>query len=136
MMHKILNKGLVIGRSTTARHIYWVFSGNVLSTILTFFALVVVIAPRISKAEYGIFLALFTLANLLSDLGEAGLGGALTKFIPPLIVQKKPIQAKEYLATAHQIELGITFVVCALLLLLAGPLARILFAKTAQDTES
>src|SRR3989344_1731552 len=132
MMHKILNKGLVIGRSTTARHIYWVFSGNVLSTILTFFALVVVIAPRISKAEYGIFLALFTLANLLSDLGEAGLGGALTKFIPPLIVQKKPIQAKEYLATAHQIELGITFVVCALLLLLAGPLARILFAKTAQ----
>ena len=74
MMRNILEKGFAIGRSTTARHIYWVFSGNVLSTVLTFFALVVVMAPRISKAEYGIFLALFTLANLLSDLSEAGLG--------------------------------------------------------------
>ncbi|KKS86285.1 MAG: Polysaccharide biosynthesis protein [Candidatus Gottesmanbacteria bacterium GW2011_GWA1_43_11] len=132
MMRNILEKGFAIGRSTTARHIYWVFSGNVLSTVLTFFALVVVMAPRISKAEYGIFLALFTLANLLSDLSEAGLGGALTKFIPPLLLQKKASRAKEFLATAHQIELGITIVVCVTLLLLAGPLARILFAGTAQ----
>ena len=132
MMRNILEKGFAIGRSTTARHIYWVFSGNVLSIVLTFFALVVVMAPRISKAEYGIFLALFTLANLLSDLSEAGLGGALTKFIPPLLLQKKASRAKEFLATAHQIELGITIVVCVTLLLLAGPLARILFAGTAQ----
>ncbi len=130
MIRKLFRLGINLSTSDTARHLYWVFSGNILSTILTFFTLVILIAPRISKGDYGIFLALFTLASLLSDLGEAGLGGALTKFIPPLMLAGKKAQVKSYLSTAYKIEFIISLVFGISIFLLAQPLAQRWFAGT------
>lgn len=121
-----------MGLSKTARHLYWVFSGNILSTVLTFFTLVLVIAPRLTKAEYGIFLSLFTLANLLSDLGEAGLGSALTRFIPQLVVENKNTEARSYLATAFKMDLWIALALGSLVAILSWPLSTVLFAQTPQ----
>ncbi len=130
MINKLLLNGMHLGKSTTAKHIYWVFSGNVLSTILTFFTLVLLISPRISKEEYGIFLALFTLATLLTDLGEAGLGGALAKYIPPLTVSGKENEAKKYLATAFKLNMGIALIIGVLMCIFASSISGFLFEGT------
>lgn len=130
MMHKLFQRGISLGTSKTARHLYWVFSGNAFSTVLTFFTLVLVIAPRITKAEYGIFLSLFTLANLLSDLGEAGLGSALTRFIPPLLVKGNHARAKSYLATAFKMDFWIAMVLGGLVMIFSPILSHELFAAT------
>lgn len=130
MIRKLFHFGFNLGISPTARHVYWVFSGNVLSTILTFFTLVILIAPKISKSDYGIFLALFTLASLLSDLGEAGFGGALTKFIPPLILKGKSVHIKSYLSSAYRIEFIISVFIGMIVLFFAKQLAQLLFAGT------
>jgi len=130
MIKKAIRTGLQLGFSSTARNLYWVFSSNFISIILTFFTLIVVIANRIPKADNGIFLALFTLANLLSDLGEAGLGSALSSFVPPLIIAKKPAAAQQYVATAFRIELLIGVILLIILIPSSTLVSHILFANT------
>lgn len=133
MIKKLLHIGFSLGRSRTARSLYWVFSGNIMLIVLTFFTTILV-ANGLTKAENGIFLALLTLANLLSDLGEAGLGSSLSNFIPGLMLEPTPAnanEAKKILATAFKLELVIATVLGGGVLLLSPFLAKWLFANTA-----
>ncbi|HCM37665.1 MAG: Polysaccharide biosynthesis protein [Candidatus Gottesmanbacteria bacterium GW2011_GWB1_43_11] len=129
MIKKIFRSAVNLGLSKTARSVYWVFTGNVFSIILTFFT-TILIANHVTKAENGIFLALFTLANLLSDLGEAGLGSALSSFIPRLELEQKSNDARAYLGAAFRLELGIGIFLLITTTLFAGNLSHILFADT------
>lgn len=129
MIKKIITLGLHLGKSRTARDIYWVFSGNAASIVLTFFT-TILIANSISKAENGIFLALFTLANLLSELGEAGLGAALTSFIPRLQLEEKYTEMRKLVNTVFTLELCIALVVMVVLSAFAKPIAIMLFENT------
>lgn len=132
MYKKILSLGWALGSSKTARSLYWVFTGNGILIVLTFFTTILV-ANSVTKAENGIFLALLTLANLFSDLGEAGLGSSLSSFIPGLLLEPNQANQQEtqkYLATAFKLELIIGLVLGGVLALLAVPLSHWLFAST------
>lgn len=129
MIKKIFKQGLSLSKSKTAKSLYWVFSGNFITIILTFFT-TIVIANNISIAENGIFLALLTLANLLSDFGEAGLGSTLSNFIPPLIAKKSFQDATGYIATAFRLELWIALIISLITIILSQQISILLFDRT------
>lgn len=129
MIKQITNSLLSLGTSSTARNLYWVFSGNAISIVLTFFT-TILIANQLTREENGIFLALFTLANLLSELGEAGIGGALSRFVPQALVSNKPQEARRFLGAAFRLELVIATAILGGLLIFAPVLARTIFANT------
>jgi teichuronic acid exporter len=129
MIQKLINFASRLGFSTTAKNIYWVFFGNAMSFVLTFFTLII-IAKSISKEEYGIFFALFTLANLLSELGEAGVGAALSRFIPQEVIAKNHHEANTYVSAGFRIELAIGLFIFTIIFLFTPMLANYLFDKT------
>ena len=132
MVKKIVSFVFDLGLSKTARSLYWVFSGNGILIVLTFFT-TILIANSLTKAENGIFLALLTLANLLSDLGEAGLGSSLSSFIPGLLLESNETnkqEAQKYLATAFKLELIIGLILGSILAVLSVPISKWLFAST------
>ena len=128
MIKKFVSHSWRLGTSTTAKHLYWLFSGNTVSIILTFFTTILV-ARVLTTAENGIFLALFTFANLLSELGEFGLGSSLSNFIPPLLLKKDTQKAKTYTSTAFWLVTGLNLIITLGAILFAKPLAYYLFAN-------
>lgn len=128
-MKQLLHKGLALSRTKTAKSLSWVFIGNGFNIVLTYFT-TIIIANNVTVTENGIFLSLFNLANLLSDLGEAGLGSALSNFVPPLLLAHKNQEAKSYVTFGFVLELVIASVIGILLLLFSVPLAHLLFADT------
>ncbi len=129
MMNNLIQKSILLIKTRTAKDLYWVFSGNILLIILTFFT-TILIANKLTKAENGILLALLTLANLLSDLGEAGLGSSLSNFIPGLIIDRDYHEAKRYVSTAFLLELIIGIIIVIGIFLFAHSLSSTLFANT------
>lgn len=129
MINKLFSSASNLGFSKTAKNIYWVFFGNFASIIITFFT-TIIIANAISKEDNGIFLALFTLANLLSELGEAGVGSALSHFVPRALTDGRSDEATKYVASGFRIELGIGLTLFLVVSLLSPVLSRYLFAST------
>ncbi len=132
MFRKLIVHGLALSTSKTAQNLYWVFAGNGFLIVLTFFATILV-ANSVSKADNGIFLALLTLANLLSELGEAGLGSSLSSFIPGLLLipsSQNQREARTYLSTAFKLEVFISLILGFGVLVLSFPLSRWIFAGT------
>lgn len=95
-----------LGTSTTAKSLYWVFSGNSVAVGLAFFS-TVLIARFLSKEEFGLFLALYSFSALLSDLGDMGLGPSLSSFLPPLVQEKKHREVTCTLSTTFYLQFGV-----------------------------
>lgn len=129
MIRKVIISGMSMGKSATARHLYWVFSSNVAFIIVTFFT-TILIARNVSRADNGIFLALFTFASLFSELGEVGLGSTLTSIVPRLLLHKQNIEAGTYVATAFRISVVVGIGLSLLTIFFSRVLADRLFAGT------
>lgn len=129
MIHKIFKHTVLLGTSTTARHLYWVFSGNVMFIILTFFT-TILIARNLSRADNGIFLALFTFASLFSELGEVGLGSTLTSLVPKLLLERQESEVRRFVTTAFRISAFVGIGLFLLTIVFSQMLASRLFATT------
>ena len=129
MIKKILKTSINLGTSVTARYLYWVFSGNAVSIVLAFFT-TIIIARYLTKEEFGLYLALFTFANLGADLGEVGLGSTLASFLPGLVLEKKHTEIHGLLSTAFYIEFTLGIIMTIVLIVFSPVLAHFLFANT------
>lgn len=111
-----------LSATATAKDLYWMFSGNLISIVLAFVA-TIIIARFITQAEYGIYLALFAWSTLIAELADFGINTSLSIFFPKLLKQKKFNEVKIIYATAFKLELmvGILVMLASYLLL---PLIR------------
>lgn len=129
MIRRVWQTGLRLGLSRTARSLYWLFSGNTLAIILAFFT-TILIARFLTKEEFGIYLALYSFAALLADLGDVGVGPALSNFIPPLRVQNQLQKISRLLSTAFTLELTLGGGIAVVGLLISPVLSSKLFGQT------
>ena len=130
MIKRIIKFGLNLGKSQTAKSVYWIFSGNAISVVLAFF-ITVLIARFLTKEDFGLYLALFTFASLLADLADVGIGSSLSNFLPPLITLKDTHGTNEILGTAFYLELifgGLIFIIS---LIFSPFISRFLFNNVA-----
>lgn len=116
-----------LGTSRTAKSLYWVFSGNSVAIGLAFVS-TIFIARFLSKEQFGLFLAMYSFAALLSDLADIGLGPSLSSFLPPLITEKKVLKVTQILSTAFYIQLGLVIILSVGVLLGSNPIRSLLFA--------
>lgn len=128
-MRRFIGLGLQLAKSATAKNLYWMFSGNGIAIIMAVAATSLI--GRTGPAQLGLFLALFSLASLVADFSEIGLGSALSSFIPPLLTQNKIKEINTVFSTAFYSQLVIGLVVTAILLLIAPFLSQWIFDETA-----
>ncbi len=123
MFRKIIN----IGLSKTAKNLYWIWSGNFIYIVLTFFT-TIIIARFLSPTDFGIYLALITFGSLLPDLADIGIGSSLCRFIPELEIDNKLARIKSLKNTAWLMEFFLGGAMFLLTLLFSPILAKHLFA--------
>lgn len=128
-MKRYFHQGLHLAKSATARNLYWVFSGNIITILMAVAATALI--GKAGPAQLGLFLALFSFASLVADFSEIGLGSALSSFIPRLQVENKKSEINVILSTAFFSQLIIGLIVTGILLLIAPLLSQLLFDKTA-----
>ena len=95
-------------------------------TICAFF-FTVIVARALSPSEFGIFSALMALTVLFSELFDLGIGSALNRFVPPLILQGKKEEVKIFFKTAFKFEAAVGLILLALIFLFSSYLAKIIF---------
>ena len=100
--------------SATFKDTIWVFSGNVVSSFLAFIY-TIFLARSLNPANYGIFAAVFSFMLLTADIGDLGIGSTLSRFLPPLYIQKKYEEASSFFKTAFIFQLKIALFLTVLI---------------------
>jgi len=116
-MKKLIQQFYALGRSSTAKHTYWVFGGDGLFTFSTFLT-TVIIARGLSIDEFGVFVVLMTVMVLVLDVADLGMGNALSHFVPSFIAEHKKARALQMIKTTLVLEtiIGILFMMVSFLL--------------------
>jgi len=103
-----------------------VFLGSLISTIVAYL-LRIYLARELSVGDYGILYASISLLTSLTIFRDLGLSTALAKFVPEAMEQGRMGLVRIYLKYALLIHFVLTCVVCLPLILLANPIATLLF---------
>lgn len=120
----IFQVGKDLALSRTAFSTYLIFSGNILSAFLAFL-FTVLLARKLSFADFGYFSALFSFLLLVSDLADIGIGTTLSTFLPPLSNAKEKLLS--VLKSAFMLQLVIAVLLTIIIYLSANFLSDILF---------
>lgn len=108
--------------SYTAKDLYYVSAGNFL-IILSGFIFTVLAARNLTPEYFGIFSALTSLTLIFSNLGDLGIGGGLSYFLPPLIQQKDHLTVSKILKTTFLIQLLFALVISLVFLAFSKEIA-------------
>lgn len=111
--------------SQTAKDIYWVFGGNILTCFLAFIY-TIFLARAFTPSDFGIFSAVLAFTLLVSDICDLGIGSSLSRFLPPFIVKGEEKKADSFIKTAFLFQLRITLVIFALVVVFSSFLSQIL----------
>lgn len=120
----IFQAGKDLALSRTALSTYLIFSGNILSAFLAFL-FTVLLARKLSFADFGYFSALFSFLLLISDLADIGIGTTLSTFLPPLRGAKEKLLS--VLKSAFVLQLAISLLLTLVIYMAANFLSDILF---------
>ncbi len=120
----IFQVGKDLALSRTAFSTYLIFSGNILSAFLAFL-FTVLLARKLSFADFGYFSALFSFLLLISDLADIGIGTTLSTFLPPLRSAKEKLLS--VLKSAFVLQLVISILLTIIIYTFANFLSDILF---------
>lgn len=120
----LFHAGKDLAFSRTALSTYLIFSGNILSAFLAFL-FTVLLARKLSFADFGYFSALFSFLLLISDLADIGIGTTLSTFLPPLKNTKERLLS--VLKSAFILQLAISLFLTLVIYMAANFLSDILF---------
>ena len=120
----VFRVGKDLALSRTALSTYLIFSGNILSAFLAFL-FTVLLARKMSFADFGYFSALFSFLLLVSDLADIGIGTTLSTFLPPLRDAKEKLLS--VLKSAFALQLVISIFLTIIIYTFANFLSDILF---------
>lgn len=116
--------------SKTAIFTYVVFTGNLSSAVLAFL-FTVILARKLSIADFGYFSALSSLLLLVSDLSDIGIGSTLSTFLPRMEKTKEILLS--FLKAAFLVQVAIAVVISMLIYLLSNIVGELLFHKQTLD---
>ncbi len=117
-------------RSPTARNVHWSLFGNGMYTVLTFVFFVLIAARTLGPDGFGRFSALVSFIILLAELTDMGIGPSLSRFIPPLLAQKKEQTAQKIIKSGFLFELVVSVALSIGVFLSAPFLSTYLFDGT------
>ncbi|MFC1729975.1 flippase [candidate division KSB1 bacterium] len=104
----------------------YIFLISLLAALLGYFVRIV-LAKGLTKEEYGLFYAVFSLVALVGIFKNLGLSQALAKFIPEYLSKKDFSGIKSSIVLTFLVQFGITTVISIILFLLSDSLSMFLF---------
>lgn len=113
-------------KTYTAKHFFWATAANVV-IVLFGFIFTIIVARNLSPSNYGVFATVGSLILIISDFGEFGIGGGLSRFLPPLFQRKDYESANKVIKTTFIVELLIALVLSIFLVVFSGRIAFALF---------
>lgn len=132
MISKLIKKGNELVFSVTAKNIYLVSSGNLVSIIAGFIFNPFILTRTLSVSDYGVFAALSSFILILSDFTEFGFGAGLSNFIPPLLKANKFGEVNKIIKTTFIIQLGLALTIGLLIIIFSQSISQLLFGNTYQ----
>lgn len=112
--------------SYTFKHLLYVFGGNFI-VVVCGFLFTVIVARNLSPDNYGIYSTLTSLVIILSSLGELGIGGGLSSFLPPLIKKQDEKTANQVIKTSFLFQIFIALIITLALIVFNKNILEIIF---------
>lgn len=97
--------------SYTAKDLYLISIGNFF-IIVSGFIFTILAARNLAPEAFGIFSSVTSLILIFSDLGDLGIGGGLSNFLPPLIKLKDRLSVSKILKTTLLLQLFFALIIC------------------------
>lgn len=97
--------------SYTAKDLYLISTGNFF-IIFSGFIFTILVARSLAPDAFGIFSSVTSLILIFSDLGDLGIGGGLSNFLPPLIKLKDRLSVTKILKTTLLLQLSFALILC------------------------
>lgn len=127
--NKFYKKIYCLFLSYTAKNIYLVNIANTV-LVLTGFLFTILVARNLSPDDFGLFSAVTSLILVLSDLGELGIGGGLSSFLPPLLKNKDESNSNKILKTTFLLQILFSVSISLLVIIFAKQLTQLIFQST------
>lgn len=135
MISKTLKRGSELVFSITAKNIYLVGSGNLIS-VVSGFIFYIIIARSLSVSDLGVFSALYSFILILSDFTDFGFGAGLSNFIPPLLKENKHDQVNKITKTTFIVQLTLASILGLIVVFFSSTISRLLFGNATANFSS
>lgn len=119
--------------SYTAKDLYFVSAGNFI-IILSGFAFTVLAARNLTPDAFGILSSVISLTLIFSDLGDLGIGGGLSNFLPPLIQLKDQLSVAKILKTTFLLQLFFALTICLIFFSFSKEIAFLVLRSNSLDS--